>query len=93
MIFRAAWAWHSRSPILFIATAEPNLCPVDTPQSLDLWEPWTSHTHTRTISWKDWEKVAWEWCWWVVPRPQAPYSSGEHHASALSGITINYCHH
>lgn len=49
MTFRAAWAWHSRSPILFIATAEPNLCPVDTPQSLDLWEPWTSHTHTHNI--------------------------------------------
>lgn len=88
----AALAWRSKPPILFIATVEPNLCPMDTPQSLD-WITGGSPGSLHTISWKDWEKVAGVWCWWVGLLLEAPYSPRGPHASALLGITINYrCH-
>lgn len=43
MTCRAAWAWRSRPPILFIATAEPNLCPTTLPRT------WTGPSGRRGV--------------------------------------------
>lgn len=74
-------------PVLFIATAESNLCSMDIPQSLG-----RNHLggalKPRDITLEGLGEEAWEWGCWVGLPLQAPYCPGEPRASALGDSLI-----